>query len=80
MTAPTLTAPALTVQGDLFDLDDDPQVPSDGLTLDTDHGPVDLVAVQRALSGRPVQLTRAERRYIAALIRNHQARYPKTRR
>lgn len=75
-----MSAPTLTVQGDLFDLDEDPQIPSDGLTLDTEHGPVDLVAIQRALAGRPVQLTRAEHRYIAALIRNHLARRPKTRR
>lgn len=39
-------------------------VPSDGLTVDTPLGPVDLVAVARAKAGRPVTLTRAERHYL----------------
>ncbi|HVT68880.1 MAG TPA: hypothetical protein VHF26_14105 [Trebonia sp.] len=80
MTAPTLAAGGDLFEVDLFEVEDDPDTPSDGLTLDTPHGPVDLIAVQRALAGRPVELTRAEHRYIAALIRNHQARRPKTRR
>lgn len=43
----------------------DPAVASDGLTLDTARGPVDLVAVQRALDGHPVELTEAEFTYLA---------------
>ncbi len=55
-------------------LDDfDPSIASDGLTLDTPQGPVDLVAVQRKLAGRPVELTWAERRYAAAIRRQRQA-------
>lgn len=46
----------------------DPAVPSDGLTLDTDRGPVDLVAVLRALSGQPVPLTVADARYAVSLL------------
>ena len=42
----------------------DPAVESDGLTLDTALGPVDLVAIERALSGRPVDLTAAEVAYL----------------
>jgi hypothetical protein len=38
----------------------DPDVASSGLTLDTELGPVDLVAVERARAGRPVDLTAAE--------------------
>jgi hypothetical protein len=40
----------------------DPRIASRGLTLDTALGPVDLVAVDRAMDGRgPITLTRAER-------------------
>lgn len=46
----------------------DPAVASDGLTLDTPRGPVDLVAVQRALDGHPVKLTEAEFTYLAHRI------------
>lgn len=46
----------------------DPTVPSDGATLDTDRGPVDLVAVLRALSGQPVPLTVADARYAVSLL------------
>lgn len=46
----------------------DPRVPSDGLTLDTDRGPVDLVAVLRALAGQPVPLTVADARYAVSLL------------
>lgn len=46
----------------------DPAVPSDGLTLDTGRGPVDLVAVWRALAGRPVPLTVADARYAVSLL------------
>lgn len=45
-----------------------PAVPSDGLTLDTDRGPVDLVAVHRALTGIPTQLTVADARYAITLL------------
>lgn len=48
----------------------DPDVPSDGLTLDTICGPIDLVAVQYAMSGRPVALTPAERQYVTARTRS----------
>ena len=46
----------------------DPQVPSDGLTLDTDRGPVDLVAVWRALEGQPTGLTVSEAAWVIALL------------
>ena len=42
----------------------DAAVASDGLTLDTPFGPVDTVAIERALSGRPVDLTAAEVAYL----------------
>ena len=57
---------------DLFDA----SVPSDGLTVDTEYGPVDLIAVDRALAGDRLYLTRAEHKYVAALIRAHLAVYP----
>lgn len=46
----------------------DPAIPSDGATLDTEHGPVDLVAVLRALAGQPVPLTVADARYAVTLL------------
>lgn len=46
----------------------DPTVPSDGATLDTGRGPVDLVAVMRALTGEPVPLTRADAAYAVTLL------------
>ena len=47
----------------------DPAIESDGLTLDTPLGPVDLVAVQRVLDGHPIaELTRAEMDYLAHLL------------
>jgi hypothetical protein len=46
----------------------DPQVPSDGATLDTDRGPVDLVAVTRALAGIPTDLTVSEAAYAISLL------------
>ena len=49
---------------------------SDGMTADTEFGPVDLVAVERALAGERITLTRAEHRYIAALVRAHLAVRP----
>ena len=59
--------------------DFDPQVASDGLTVDTPQGPVDLVAVARKLAGRPVELTWAERKYTAAIRRQRQAARAATR-
>ena len=44
----------------------DASVASDGLTLDTPLGPVDLVAIERARAGRPVTLTPAELVYLVA--------------
>jgi hypothetical protein len=46
----------------------DPAVPSDGATLDTPYGPVDLVAVTRALTGQAVPLTRADAAYAISLL------------
>lgn len=46
----------------------DPATPSDGLTLDTDRGPVDLVAVERALTGVPTDLTAADVAYAYELL------------
>jgi hypothetical protein len=47
----------------------DPHVASDGLTLDTPLGPVDLVAVQRVLDGHKVEaLTEAEMTYLADTV------------
>jgi hypothetical protein len=57
----------------------EPAVESDGLTLDTPHGPVDLVAVERALAGERLHLTYAEHRHVAALVRAHLAVYPSNR-
>jgi hypothetical protein len=42
----------------------DPAVLSDGLTVDTALGPVDLVAVDRVLRGHSGSLTEAERAWI----------------
>lgn len=44
----------------------DPAIRSDGLTVDTPLGPVDTVAIERALAGRPVDLTAAEVAYLFA--------------
>jgi hypothetical protein len=47
----------------------DPSIASDGLTLDTLLGPVDLVAVQRVLDGHPIEsLTKAEWAYLAKVL------------
>lgn len=47
----------------------DPAVESDGFTLDTDLGPVDLVAVHRVLDGHRVEsLTEAEMTYLAETL------------
>lgn len=48
----------------------DSSIASDGLTIDTVFGPVDLIAVQHALEHRPVDLTAAERKYVARLRAN----------
>ncbi|MBS2962099.1 hypothetical protein KGA66_03500 [Actinocrinis puniceicyclus] len=69
-----MTAPTCALQLPLFaETTGGPEdrIPSDGLTLDTPAGPVDLVAVQRALDGERLHLTRAEHRYIAAQVRAH---------
>jgi hypothetical protein len=58
------------------DIEDPASVGSDGLTIDTDFGPVDLVAIDRALNGERLRLTRGEHHYIAALIHAHLAHYP----
>jgi hypothetical protein len=50
-----------TARGNLYN----PAIPSDGLTLDTDLGPVDLVAVARAKAGHRVELTEAELTHLA---------------
>ena len=42
----------------------DPQIASDGLSVDTALGPVDLVAVDRKLRGFEVELTEAEQAWI----------------
>lgn len=42
----------------------DPAIASDGLTMDTPLGPVDLVAVERAARGHTVALTEAERAWV----------------
>lgn len=44
----------------------DPRIESAGLTLDTPLGPVDLVAIERAKSGRPTPLTPADYAYLLA--------------
>jgi hypothetical protein len=47
----------------------DPSIESDGLTLDTPLGPVDLVAVRRVLDGHPIDaLTEAEMTYLAETL------------
>jgi hypothetical protein len=39
-----------------------------GLTLETELGPVDTVAIERALTGRPVNLTAAEVAFLFELL------------
>lgn len=46
----------------------DRSVPSDGLTLDTPRGPVDLVAIERVWDGVPTDLTRAESIHLTGLL------------
>ena len=38
----------------------DRAIPSDGLTIDTDRGPADLVVAHRILQGQPVEATLAD--------------------
>lgn len=57
----------------------DVSIASDGLTVDTPYGPVDLIAVGRALGGERVYLTRAEHHYVAARVRAGLAVYPSNR-
>ncbi len=68
-----MTAATLHGQLALFDAQSaallEDRVPSDGLTLDTPDGPVDLVAVERALAGERIALTYAERAYTARLFK-----------
>jgi len=42
----------------------DPSIRSDGMTIDTEFGPVDPVAVDRALRGYPVRLRPTDSRYL----------------
>lgn len=42
----------------------DPEIPSTGMTLDTDLGPVDIVAIERVRHGHPTRLTPAEDRHL----------------
>lgn len=44
----------------------DPDIASDGLSVDSPLGPVDLVAVERVLAGRPAPLTLADLAYLYA--------------
>ena len=46
----------------------DRAVPSDGLTLDSARGPVDLVVIERALCGLPVRPNGAETSHLTALV------------
>lgn len=54
----------MTFPADLYDAN----LPSDGLTIDTTHGPVDMVAVLARLNGeKGLRLTRAELAVVAAI-------------
>lgn len=68
-----MTTRTLPGQLALFDTDPAFLIESDGRTIDTPAGPVDLVAVERAMAGERLHLTRAEHRYIDALINAHLA-------
>lgn len=46
----------------------DRTVPSDGLTIDTDYGPVDTVALDRVRRGIPTRITRPESAVLNAEI------------
>jgi hypothetical protein len=45
-----------------------PEIPSDGLTIDTPVGPVDLVAIERILTGCLTPVTNADISYVTALL------------
>lgn len=70
MIAPAaLSAPAIyEINGSKDERSGTVRVSSDGLTLDTDLGPVDLVAIDRVLHGRPVDLTAAEVAYLFTVL------------
>jgi hypothetical protein len=76
---PAFTQPTGTVSSAVDDPDDfdpasdtgeyDPQVASDGLTLDTEFGPVDRVVIERAWAGRdPGSITDAEFAYLLTTL------------
>jgi hypothetical protein len=60
---PVIALPASPARFEVED-DDDPLIASDGLTIDTEFGFVDLVAVDRVLRGHPTALTRADLVYL----------------
>ena len=66
-----MTTHTLPGQLALFDADPGFLIESDGQTIDTPAGPVDLVAVERAMTGERLHLTRAEHHYIDTLITTH---------
>lgn len=45
-----------------------PDVASDGLTVDTFRGPVDMVVIERALRGLPVRPNPAETTHLGTLV------------
>ncbi|MGH3627686.1 MAG: hypothetical protein ACRDRL_09635 [Sciscionella sp.] len=47
----------------------DASIVSDGMTIDTPDGAVDLVAIEQARAGRRVRLTAAELAYLFAHLR-----------
>lgn len=51
-----------------------PEVESDGLTIDTPSGPVDLVAVERIQEGRPTPVTKADVHYLIGQLPDGLAR------
>ena len=61
---PATTTTCLDLDTRTAEPDEDDPVASDGLTLDTPLGAVDLVAVRRKLSGFEVELTPAELAWI----------------
>ena len=61
---PATAAPCIGPNRQTSEPDEGDPVASDGLTLDTPLGPVDLVAVRRKLAGLEVDLTPAELAWI----------------
>jgi hypothetical protein len=45
-----------------------PDIRSDGLTVDTFRGPVDMVIIERALCGLPVRPNAAETTHLGTLV------------